>query len=627
MIKLADTLAPMADFPAVEAKDVAFSDDKTLQEKYDNGELGGSGSGSISITVDTDMSSTSTNPVQNKVIKEYIDTINTDIENIKTEIGSKVLYNKFKNTELDYGLFNYSNENGLSVSVGQQLTFNSKDSRIECDIETGVFKLKGGRKYFIGVNLRTMHGSCLYKLCKNNDYNTICTGFKNASDYTQSTWSDKELNWIISESEDQEYRICIGEVYNSCKISSYQLYIVEIGRETVIDPVEYVNTNNGIEDTPVGHIITYKGTAAPAHYLICDGSEYNISDYPHLSQHFKDEFGSYNYFGGDGINTFAIPKLNNFDMTSELFDSIDKTYISSEPYESFTAKKAFDNNITTYFHTYNVTPIYLGFITSNPVSFNQYSITNRHNSYETRSIKNFELQATEDGTQWDTIDIQTNLIWTGNSETKTFDIELNKSYIGYRIYTEENVEISIAELKFLSKPIITELYCIKYEPTYYMQNTFNTNDVYSTEEMIVGRWIDGKPLYKKTFIHDSAIAANSDLVWGTIEDIDVGFIDGAGSYFINSNPDVTTVGSMLPLNVSGKNSSILAYTVYTSVGKNITSYFGNDAYGSKGVCTVKYTKTTDTSLEGTINSTTCNCTSYTDEEIQEEISNVLGGVN
>ena len=70
MIKLADTLAPMADFPAVEAKDVAFSDNKTLQEKYDNGELGGAGT---SITVDSAMSDTSTNPVQNKVIKEYVD--------------------------------------------------------------------------------------------------------------------------------------------------------------------------------------------------------------------------------------------------------------------------------------------------------------------------------------------------------------------------------------------------------------------------------------------------------------------------------------------------------------------------------------------------------------------------
>ena len=44
MIKLADTLAPMADFPAAMAKDIAFNDNKSLQEKLDNGELGG-GSG------------------------------------------------------------------------------------------------------------------------------------------------------------------------------------------------------------------------------------------------------------------------------------------------------------------------------------------------------------------------------------------------------------------------------------------------------------------------------------------------------------------------------------------------------------------------------------------------------
>ena len=78
-IKLADTLAPMADFPAVEAKDVAFNDNKSLQEKYDNGELGGGGT---SITVDSAMSSTSTNPVQNKVIKEYVDNKSTNVSEI-----------------------------------------------------------------------------------------------------------------------------------------------------------------------------------------------------------------------------------------------------------------------------------------------------------------------------------------------------------------------------------------------------------------------------------------------------------------------------------------------------------------------------------------------------------------
>ena len=44
-IKLADTLAPMADFPAAMAEHIEFDDGKSLQEKYDLGELGGEGGG------------------------------------------------------------------------------------------------------------------------------------------------------------------------------------------------------------------------------------------------------------------------------------------------------------------------------------------------------------------------------------------------------------------------------------------------------------------------------------------------------------------------------------------------------------------------------------------------------
>ena len=43
MIKLADTLAPLANFPAAYAKDIEFDDGKNLQEKLNNGELGGGG--------------------------------------------------------------------------------------------------------------------------------------------------------------------------------------------------------------------------------------------------------------------------------------------------------------------------------------------------------------------------------------------------------------------------------------------------------------------------------------------------------------------------------------------------------------------------------------------------------
>lgn len=74
----------------------------------------------------------------------------------------------------------------------------------------------------------------------------------------------------------------------------------------VFPDVEILNETAG---TPVGEIISYMGLTAPPNYLICDGTEYQIADYPYLSQHFVDNFGSVNYFGGNGENSFAVPDL------------------------------------------------------------------------------------------------------------------------------------------------------------------------------------------------------------------------------------------------------------------------------------------------------------------------------
>ena len=60
---------------------------------------------------------------------------------------------------------------------------------------------------------------------------------------------------------------------------------------------------------PVGTINSMMGNTAPENYLICDGTIYNIKDYPALAEYFKNELGSVNYFGGDGTTTFAVPDL------------------------------------------------------------------------------------------------------------------------------------------------------------------------------------------------------------------------------------------------------------------------------------------------------------------------------
>ena len=69
------------------------------------------------------------------------------------------------------------------------------------------------------------------------------------------------------------------------------------------------STLNITRRNPVGEIVSFMGNNAPQNFLKCDGSVYNISDYPTLAEHFEIEFGSKNYFGGDGSTTFAVPDL------------------------------------------------------------------------------------------------------------------------------------------------------------------------------------------------------------------------------------------------------------------------------------------------------------------------------
>ena len=45
-LKLPDSAVPMGDFPVAKAVDIDFDDGENLQDKFDNGELGGGGGGS-----------------------------------------------------------------------------------------------------------------------------------------------------------------------------------------------------------------------------------------------------------------------------------------------------------------------------------------------------------------------------------------------------------------------------------------------------------------------------------------------------------------------------------------------------------------------------------------------------
>ena len=99
-------------------------------------------------------------------------------------------------------------------------------------------------------------------------------------------------------------------------VASYSIGANNVGYTPTDSNWRVANTQEAIDDlfdsvgaSLVGAVYSYMGTSAPSGYLACDGSVYRISDYPRLSEHIQRNFGSFNYFGGDGETTFAVPDL------------------------------------------------------------------------------------------------------------------------------------------------------------------------------------------------------------------------------------------------------------------------------------------------------------------------------
>lgn len=221
------------------------------------------------------------------------------------------------------------------------------------------------------------------------------------------------------------------------------------------------------EDTPVGHIMSFMGLSAPKHYLVCDGSEYNIVDYPYLAEFIETEFGQVNYFGGDGVTTFAVP-----DLRGEFLRGT-----GTATRDTGTGAKVGKHQDATI-HLYGQTA------TNGDVQFSNSpaQIRNADKVYgHSATVKYVESGNTR--------------TWSSHSDTAFFST-------------------------YNSRPTNTSvLYCIKYEPTYYMEIIDTKNENFIINEM--SNPLTLNPLeygYFKLSANVSNYVANSNILFDTIID-------------------------------------------------------------------------------------------------------------
>ena len=292
-------------------------------------------------------------------------------------------------------------------------------------------------------------------------------GFDGCSEHNGSAWATSSTaNAIFTPTEDCDVCVMFADVDSNntkCLLQSGTTFmkIEEIGRTYIHDPVKSVNDKDGIEDTPVGHIISFMGKTAPKHYLICDGKIYNITDYPKLAEFIEKEFGVVNYFGGDGITTFAVPDLIKDKENSVNWSCDDKYLIdSSGEFCSIMGRKYYkENNLialnAVVIGTYGTYP-YLVSTVKEAVKM--------HSSYDSSRIEDSRASFEYKGFEW--YISMSEYGFSGNN-TVNGDIQVISAPtidtfafvdIGKLIIDSANVSNSTIAMQ-----------CIKYEPTYCME--------------------------------------------------------------------------------------------------------------------------------------------------------------
>lgn len=295
--------------------------------------------------------------------------------------------------------------------------------------------------------------------------------------------------------------------------------------------------SSGPDGSPIGTIISFMGKNAPKDYLVCDGGVYNISDYPHLASFIQKQFQTINYFGGDGTTTFAVPDMRNLFLRGWYADS-------EEQLSSDIGKRQEATEI----------PVVIPGVNSSGNMILGSTLESATPGFTT-SIINPDVARTTQSEYWEAAS-------------------------GGRPSLYENAGDI---LSYTTRPVnIAVLYCIKAVESITYENT------YSLEEQIIGRWIDGKPLYCKVMSFTTPGKVDG-LTYPIRHQADIRPISWRGHIIVSD----TVILPLVYVGPDGFGTSFYFDSTASSWSMGVTHI----NYGNKpGILIAEYTKNTDKAI-------------------------------
>ena len=121
----------------------------------------------------------------------------------------------------------------------------------------------------------------------------------------------------------------------------------------------------------------------------------------------------------------------------------------------------------------------------------------------------------------------------------------------------------------------------------------STYDTYSTNETVVGKWIDGKPIYRKT-MEFSNLSAGENIISHGLQNIELLMVNKTWSFLVDDHDGTVStwqLGNSVNMNASAF-SQYSCNVVWTNTS-TISIYIGSGLIPTKIIITFEYTKTTD----------------------------------
>ena len=301
---------------------------------------------------------------------------------------------------------------------------------------------------------------------------------------------------------------------------------------------------------PVGAIIPYSGQTTPENWLLCDGREVSRTTYNRLFSVIGTIYGS-----GDGSTSFNLPNLKDRVPVGTSNDiTLGQTLGEKE-------------------HTLTVeeTPSHRHFLNNGGLA--NYAIT--VNAATGDGGDNYNMHytggASENGPY-----VRTDYVGGGQPHN-TMQPSIGQNYI---IKAKQSAGLVATVVDTLTSTSAVD--ALSANQGKELNNRLTNIETYSTNEQVVGKWINGKPVYRKVFTIDSVSTLNTDMSFpANIDNLDT-VVDFKGMvYFENYS---------VPWNFYNWSNTSFAYIAFY---RNDSIWYRINRAINSATFIMEYTKTTD----------------------------------